>query len=165
MCEMIDDEIIKVLGAYPLEGCCFNIIRRPLSGGKGSIVRHKATKNKPEESKPAFYARLGEVIKEDPANFFMRWQIGVSKVDIGEFKQKTLNPLLERLCDWHECLTQCSGDIWTGCKKHGQVHYVMPFGCYSSLLDGGSTPYDNNIQTGSRIGLRQVEKVFPELAN
>lgn len=82
-----------ILGKLPLAGVRYNGVRRPLSGGKGSIVRHKATEGskchkckatgkfndaqcpkcgglkrlnaKPEESTTDFYNRLAAIIKED----------------------------------------------------------------------------------------------------
>lgn len=74
---------------YKIAGVRYNGIRRPLSGGKGSISRHKATQgskcpkckgqgvdcpkclgvgrvnSKPEETKESFYKRLGTIIMEE----------------------------------------------------------------------------------------------------
>ncbi len=41
---MIAEDIIKALGTYPLQGIRFNVIRRPLAGGKGSIKQSEGTK-------------------------------------------------------------------------------------------------------------------------
>jgi hypothetical protein len=41
---MSGEEIMKVLGAYPLQGVRFNVVRRPLSGGKGTIKQGEGTR-------------------------------------------------------------------------------------------------------------------------
>src|SRR5437868_9833284 len=85
----------------PCKGVRYNVIRRPLSGGKGSIVRHKPTKNCPNgESKEAFYGRLRDIIAAEPESYFMRWKVEVTPQDIKEFRRKCLDPILEQLCDW-----------------------------------------------------------------
>lgn len=40
---MTDEEAMKILAGYPILGVRYNVVRRPLSGGKGTIVQHKAT--------------------------------------------------------------------------------------------------------------------------
>lgn len=104
------DEVIPK-GAV-LAGVRYNVIRRPLSGGKGSIVRHKPSKRNPTgESAASFYGRLGEIISEDPGSYFMRWQVEVGPHDIAAFKEQCLNPILEQLCDWWEWITSPTGRL------------------------------------------------------
>src|SRR3990167_2303538 len=49
-----------------LAGVRYNVIRRPLSGGKGTIVQHKPTKSNPlGETRSQYYARLKTILEED----------------------------------------------------------------------------------------------------
>lgn len=147
----------------PLKGVRYNVIRRPLSGGKGSIVRHKATKNKPEESKSDFYARLKEIIEGAPEEFFMRWRTELTQGDIDVFKTQTLNPVLEQMCDWYECVTGCTGEIFDPCQKHGYVNWRHPYGIYSPMGDGRESDVDEYLLSGSTVGLERKTVMFPEL--
>lgn len=161
---MISEEIMKSLGAYPFQGARFNVIRRPLSGGKGTIVRHKGSKNKPEETKEAFYRRLAQYIKDDPDHFFMRWNVEITPQDIEAFRRKSLDPILEQLCDWWDWV-KYPGDpfVSTGKNDPQNKHFVAPFGIWNPLLEGASTEYDELLVTGSEVGLSRTEELFPEL--
>lgn len=111
-------------------GVRYNVIKRPLSGGKGSITQSKGTQGakcsackgegvknlfpcikcggkgrlggKPTESDQAFYQRLGKVISEQPEEFFFRWNVEVSQKDVERFRRECLDPVLEQLSDWWE---------------------------------------------------------------
>ncbi len=113
----------------PTQGVRYNVVRRPLSGGKGSISRHQAkggtpcsscggtgrTKKQgktctpcagrgkspytPEESWDSFYSRLGAVIDANPADFFRRWTVSVTPADLERFEREFLHPCLENFCD------------------------------------------------------------------
>ncbi len=94
----------------PLLGVRYNVVRRPLSGGKGSIVQHKGkparklksgktSPAKPAETKESYYGRLKTIIAESPAEYFMRWQVLVSPADIQRFRRECLDPILEQLVD------------------------------------------------------------------
>jgi hypothetical protein len=144
----------------PFGGVIYNVIRRPLSGGRGSIVRHKPTKSNPAgESAAEFYARLGGIIAAEPEYFFMRWKIELTPADVERFRRECLDPILEQLCDW-----------WT-CVNGGQVSpyssdyqtFRMPYGIWSPILDGGETEVDEFLQSGSTLGLTRATNLFPEL--
>lgn len=141
-----------------IKGIRYNVIRRPLAGGKGSI---RQTKN---ETLPQFYSRLGDVIAEDPSYYFMRWQVIVTPEDIERFKKQCLNPLLELVCNWYECVVDKS-DPFVGDPVEGYpwLHFQMPYGVYSPLIDGGSTDLDEYLTSGSTVGLHRAEKLFREL--
>jgi hypothetical protein len=148
---------------HPIKGVRYNVIRRPLSGGKGNIVRHKPTKSNPQgESKEHFYGRVATYIEEDLGSYFMRWTVGVTPQDVEKFRRTCLDPILEQLCDWWG---------WIGVLRHdpfdvagsGGVHHITPYGVHNSLLDGGSTDLDSYLETGSTVGLERVEDLFPEL--
>jgi hypothetical protein len=146
---------------YPLAGIRYNVIRRPLSGGKGSIVQRKGNgKTTKPETNDEFYARLAGVIEEDPSSFFMRWKVEILPSDIERFKREFLNPVLEQLCDWWEFIHTYTDPFDPA--GHG-IHWRMPYGVYSPLLDGGSTELDEYLASGSTLGLEQTTDLFPEL--
>jgi hypothetical protein len=156
-------EALGKAGRHPFQGVRYNVVRRPLGGGKGSIVRHKPTKGNPDgESKASFYRRLGEVIDGDPNSYFMRWDVNLTQKDCTVFKHQCLDPLLAQLCDWWE---------WVGGPGRGRpfnippaVHWRMPYGVWNPLLEGGTTDLDECLDTGSRVGLVRTDDLFPELA-
>jgi hypothetical protein len=162
---MTHEEAIKVLAANPLKGCRFNVVRRPLSGGKGTIVRHKPSKSNPSgESAEAYYDRLGGVIRENAQDFFFRWSVTVTPGDLAAFRRRCLDPLLEQLCDWWEFVSQCDGNPWVDLAgEHPGIHWQHPYGCVNLLNEGGVTDVDEYIRTGSTAGLVRSDKLFEEL--
>lgn len=157
----------------PILGVRFNVIRRPLSGGKGTIRQHKPTKSNPQgESKEEFYQRVAEYIREEPDSYFMRWKCEVSQADIQRFKDEFLHPCLENLCDdyewWAECRKMKLDQFDYGLRammfsKHTPRHLRLPYGIYNPVLEGGEAELDNYIQTGSTVGLQRGAKLFSEL--
>ena len=148
----------------PIGGARYNVVRRPLSGGKGSIVRHKATKNKPEETRESFYGRLRDIIAEDPSAFFMRWNVMVTPGDVEKFRRTCLDPLLTQLCQWWDWIEQCHRLNDDPFSTGNGIHWRHPFGVYNSLDEGGSTDLDEHLSSGSEIGLDRVDRLFTELA-
>jgi hypothetical protein len=188
-----------------IKGVRYNVIKRPLSGGKGNIVQHAATKGakcskckgegiitpnsattrpcpkcygagriggKPAETKLEYHERLAKYIKDEPDTYFMRWNVLVSQANIERFRRRTLDPVLENLTDdaewWLWCLEN-GHDSYDGILRHAVFpdhcprHFVLPFGIYSPLQDGGDTEYDEFLSTGSETGLRRVGELFSEL--
>lgn len=113
----------------PIAGVRYNVIRRPLSGGKHSIKRKEGTQGskcnlkacsvtpqrgcrkcggtgrynaQPPETYEAYYNRLAALIEEEPEHYFMRWNVEISEQDIETFKHQCLHPVLENLCDDYE---------------------------------------------------------------
>lgn len=143
---------------YDVKGVRYNVVRRPLSGGKGTIVRHKPTKSNPQgESKAEYYERLRGVIAAEPETYFMRFKVEITAADLLRFRREFLTPALEQLYDWWMWMNGSQPD------KFRHVHYRMPYGVYSPLLDGGSTELDEHLLTGSMVGLERVETLFKEL--
>lgn len=148
--------------SWEIAGVRYNVIRRPLSGGKGSI---RQKKNQTQEE---FYQELGELIKgatgpdwgmlEGEHYFFMRWKVDVSPQDIENFKVRFLNPILEQLCDWWEDLQS-----WVDGEPWPPSHWRTPYGIYSPLYDGKPTDLDEYLASGSTVGLRRAESLFKEL--
>lgn len=193
----------------PIKGVRYNVVRRPLSGGKGSIVRSEGTKGakcgkckgegkhpnkgigpwplvkclkcngagrigaKPAETWEAFYKRAEQYIIDAPETYFMRWTVEVSTKDIERFRRETLDPILEQLCTWYDCMTYAhryglNPFSFANIDRDafGQwivVHYRHPFGCVNTIDEYGWTEVDSYLQTGSEVGLRRVDKLFGEL--
>lgn len=172
-----ESHYVSDIKPYKLKGVRYNVVRRPLSGGRGTIIKHKGSKNKPEETYAQYYQRLASIINgrgEDapgPTHFFMRWKCDIMQSDIERFKHRTLNPILENLCDdydwWDVCkkdeLDVYDGELRRREFRHTSRHFLMPFGLYSSLQDGGETHLDHYIRTGQEAGLQRVTNLFPEL--
>lgn len=170
------DKSWKVPKGYPVTPVCgvrYNVVRRPLSGGKGSIVRHKATKNQAEETKEHFYNRLAEYIKAEPGHFFMRWNVEVSEQDITRFRQRVLDPILEQLCDWYEWVSvahRCEHSPFEeldpssqGKHRPNSIHWQHPFGCTNSIDEYGHSDLDEYMNSGSEVGLTRGKPLFTEL--
>lgn len=161
----------KVTPNVPVAGVRYNVVRRPLSGGKYSIVRHKPSKKEPYgESEVEYYARLQSLIKEDPGHFFMRWRVEVQPEDIAKFRRRCLDPLLEQLCDWWEWISASpSSDPWEITSERMKTglrtgfHWQHPFGVRNILDEGGSTDLDEYLSSGSVVGLTRTDNLFPEL--
>lgn len=149
----------------PIKGIIYNVVRRPLSGGKGSIRKHQATKTKPEETEEEFYARVGGIISEDPGHFFMRWRVELTPGDVLRFRRECLDPLLERLCDWWEWIKENPRDPWTpeGADSVNRLHFRYPFGIFNALTEGGASEMDEYLASGSQVGLTQASTLFREL--
>lgn len=143
----------------PIKGVRYNVIRRPLSGGKGTI---KQTKN---ESVDEYYDRLAQYTKNEPETYFFRWQSEVSAEDIEQFEKNTLIPCLERLCAWWEYQQEPNRKfkLVNVTSEASCIHYVQPFGVTSQVTDDWGTEYDDYIMTGSTVGLERCTDIFPEL--
>lgn len=157
-----------------IAGVRYNVIRRPLSGGAGSIRQHKPSKQNPRgESSEEFYDRLRkDVLEPNAAEFFFRWNVNISESDIQEFKRQTLHPVLENLCDdyeWWEACYRTGLDPYDYQTRqdtfpdHRQRHFRMPY-IYNVLAEGGSTEYDTYLAEKSEVGLvRSSDTLFREL--
>lgn len=141
----------------PVRGVRYNVVRRPLSGGKGTIRRHQPTKSNPQgESAEEFYERVAEYIRNEPEHYFMRWTVDVLPGDYEKFEKQFFQPCLEQLCDWWEFV---SG----GMEGNNKLHYRLPYGIHLGLFDGGESELDEYMRSGSTLGLRKVSNLFPEL--
>ncbi len=141
-----------------LRGISYNVVRRPLSGGKGSIRPHKATSKNPAETMEAFYGRLGEVIEAE--SFFVRWDVLLTKKDLLNFRTRFLNPILEQLCVWWNWIDSLEGkqNPFASC-----IHWQSPYGVYNPLSEGKGSELDRYLSSGSTLGLERSKNLFPEL--
>lgn len=146
-------------------GVRYNVVRRPLSGGKGSISRHKPTKTNPQgETAAEFYGRLKGLIAAEPESYFMRWKVEVIPDDVGRFRRECLDPILEQLWDWWEYIRLDSENPLRGYdENYGSPHWRHPYGVYNVLDEGGSDDLDEYLASGSTVGLERVTTLFPEL--
>lgn len=169
----------------PIRGVRYNLVRRPLAGGKGSIRQKK------NQSEAEFYEELGGIIQgavgqewgvmPDEHYFFMRWNVNITPMDIQKFKDQTLNPLLEELCDWYAWMISAKTpiDVWNperqllikfgdGCDRayrtiSSSVHYRTPLGVYFD--NDRISPEDEYISSGDRLGLERQTVMYRELVN
>lgn len=169
--------LIKV-AKKPLKGTRYNVIRRPLSGGKHSIrqLQGKTTKKHgttPGETLTQFYDRLAGLIKGDAEFFFLRMNVEVDQDTLPTFERTVLVPHLEQLCDWYEhqvyCIKNGKDPFTTPYFKDPDgiscyyPHYMYPYGVYNVVNETGSSDLDAHIHTGSMVGLRHVNDLFREL--
>ena len=175
-----DESLGEALNHAPIKGVRYNVIRRPLSGGKGSIRQHQPTKSNPSgESAEDFYRRLGGIIREEPETFFMRWLVTVSPSDIRKFRHDFLDPCLEQLCDWFSWMEYVSNsakhdpfdkEAWISIKTpsgerciDSSIHYRTPYGFFNALAESQGTDLDEYLISGSMTGLTRVDSLFGEL--
>lgn len=142
-----------------LRGVRYNVVRRPLSGGKGTIVQHKPSKSNPRgESSEDYYNRLAQYIEDEPGHFFMRWSSQIDDKAIQRFEHQCLIPILEQLWDWWQWLNNESSD-W----PYNSLHWRHPSGVFNPVDEYGHTDLDEYLATGSKIGLEKRDNLFPEL--
>ena len=148
---------------HRVAGVRYNVVLRPLSGGKNSIRQHKPTKGNPSgESDEEFYARLGGLIAAEPDFCFHRWTVDITSRDVDRFCTQFLTPILEQLCDWWEWMQLVTTP---GCEFQdiNGIHWRTPYGFYNVLGEGGSTDVDEYLATGSEVGLVRGKPLFQEL--
>lgn len=173
----------------PIKGVRYNVIRRPLSGGKGSIKQKEATTGskcpkckgvkivgmgmncpkcdgvgrincQPAETAEEYWDRLQQYFLQEPEAFFMRWTSEVSPEEIKSFERRCLQPILEEICAWYKFVT--TGDPFRTEANFG-IHYMFPLGVTNMLLESGANEYDVYLETGSRAGLKRRDSLFQEL--
>lgn len=161
-------ELSMKLGDRPILGVRYNVVRRPLGSGKGSITPHKAKyfKNKtvPAETEEDFYERLRrDYLEDDPGYWFFRVRAVIGPEDLRTFLRTCLDPILETICDWYDYVCNWNENEKTSYVTATGLHYRMPYGVYNALTEQGATEYDSYLATGSEVGLRRTEELFVEL--
>jgi hypothetical protein len=147
-----------------IAGVRYNVIRRPLSGGKDSIKPLKGNAKTPAETMSEYYNRLGGLITDHPEYYFMRWKVEVSPQDVRTFCHQFLDPCLEQLLDWWNSVSKLSAagdDPFADTDKH--QHFRTPYGIYNPPGEGRATDLDEYLATGSKLGLENTSTIFPEL--
>lgn len=170
----------QIEGNVKVNGIIYNVVRRPLSGGRGNISQKKGSKNVPPETKDEYYNRLKTVIdgsnpdyETDPSYFFMRWKIEIDPKEVNYFRKVCLDPILENLCNdyewWRYCMEN-QKDVFNHKLReerfpedHKTRHHVYPFGIFNSLTEGDGTAIDEYLFSGNTMGLERSTNLFPEL--
>lgn len=133
----------------PLRGVRYNAVKRPR--------QYRGKKESPGD----FYKRLAGIVADSPQEFFARWDVTVTPINLDAFCTKFLMPALENMCNWWTYLTMCHE---TGTDRFSSsVHWVYPYGVYNVLNEGGVGDLDSYIHTGNSVGLAKSTTVFPEL--
>jgi hypothetical protein len=148
----------------PVGGVRYNVVRRPLSGGKGSIRQWKPSKRNPSgETKYEFFKRLEVEIKEAPETYFMRWKTPLLPQDLRDFRERCLDPILEQLCVWWEVVSVYPDSSQLFKAPVNNIHWRHPYGVFNPLLEDMDGDLDDYLETGSKAGLERADSVFPEL--
>lgn len=138
----------------PIAGVRYNVVRRPAHKSPESMCK--------KIDEDIIDRRIGE--------WFGRWRVEISDLDIARFKKETFDPILEQLYDWWE--TQTLGverayflqlDRYKQTKFISPCHFRYPYGIYHILNEGGTGDLDVLLNEGSKAGLKQVDTLFPEL--
>lgn len=163
-----DESLAKLAKNSPLRGIRYNVIRRPLSGGRGTIKQLEATAKRKAETKVEYFQRLQQYFIDEPEYWFMRWKVEVSPKELNEFKRQFLNPCLEQLCDWWNWVSYCKFENFdpfdsSSPKTGSTCHFRLPFGIYNPIAEGGATDLDGYLETGNEVGLYRATRLFTEL--
>jgi hypothetical protein len=168
MDEMRDKGELDLPDDQRISGVRYNLVRRPLGGGKFSIKQRSGRQTKNglvgAETEREFHDRLALVMQEEADEsikekrdcwFFMRWLVDIEPEDYARFIHQCLDPMLEDLCDWWE--------LMTGTGDRFGAHYRMPHGIWNPLLEGRATELDEYLETGNKVGLHRIDTLFQEL--
>lgn len=142
-------------------GVRYNVIRRPLSGGRHSIKQKKG------QSLEAYYQELEDRIRDDSEFFFVRYKADFSRTEIQEFARQFLIPTLEQLCDWWEWITDDLDDPFRDDERGipgGGIHTRHPYGVYNPMDKGRASDVDEYLNNGSINDLAYADTLFPELS-
>lgn len=154
--------------AASIAGVRYNVIRRPLGSGRGSIKRHEARGSKPEESWEHFFNRLkDDYLEKEPECYFERFKSEILPEHYECFEKTFLQPCLEQLCDWYDEVRfeyTGTGGAHPVANSWNYANYRLPFGIYNPLLEQGFTDVDEYLATGNSVGLTRTP-LFQELPN
>lgn len=159
----ISPELESAKSKIEIKGVRYNVIRRPLSGGKGSI-KQKMVDGK-METDAEYYSRLQQYFIDEPEEWFIRFKVEISQKDIETFKQQFLNPILEQLCDWWQWAGNNPNPFavsYDGVDNTG-LHFRHPFGVKNMIDERGRSDYQSYMETGNEVGLQRVKQLFGEL--
>lgn len=141
-----DPAIAKKLGKMKYAGVRYNVVRRS---------QHKT-------SESMMKTVTEDLKKGHGGEWFCRWFIPISSIDISRFQHDCFDPILEGLCDWWEW-QEANGFEDPKKLPVTPLHYRYPYGIYNILHEGGLSDIDAYLENGSTLGLRRVIDMFPEL--
>lgn len=161
--QLLRQQLLPKLKGFDLAGIRYNLVRRPLSGGKYNISQHKGRKTKTKgivgaESVNEYWARLGKCIAEDTSYFFQRIEVTLIPQDVDEYEERVLDPLLTQLVDWWDYVVKHEGK-----PPWGPLHWMTPFGVYNSFRDSEFDDYSDYLLTGDDQRLTTVKNLYEEL--
>ena len=140
---------------HKLGGTLYNVIRRPLSGGKHSI------RQKQKQSEREFYEELDGRFRDNKEDFFFRWKVPISRSELQQFEERTLKPILHEVCNWYDLMLDRHNNNES---PFGPGHWQTPHGVYDPLERAGKSEVDDFVLFGDTSGLERFEDLFPELA-
>ncbi len=176
-----------------LRGVRYNVIRRPLGGGKGTIVQKQPTEGTKCPACKGEGHRVCRGVEENPCS-----KCG-GRGRINPQSGETRDEFIDRLAEYirsepehyfmrwevpvpsrdiekfrRECLDPilenlCDWYEWVSSPKGRKdpfanpINWVAPYGAYSSMSEDRTGDYDNCVDTGSHVGLHRVETLFREL--
>ena len=140
------------MGSLPA-GVLYNVIRRP------------ALRQRVNETLKGFLDRLKEDIAKRREFYFMRWTTTLEPADLELFKVRTLDPLLQRVCDWWDSIKLDPLNPDYVFRPGNREHYQRPFGIYDSLSQGQRGDYFDLLTKGNDYRLARRSVAFPELEN
>lgn len=177
----------------PLVGVRYNVIRRPLGGGKGTIVQKQPTEGTKCPACKGEGKRIVRHVNEDPCS-----KCG-GRGRVNPQPGETRDEFIERLVEYvrtepehyfmrwevpvsptdiakfreqtlDNMLEQlCDWYEWVSLPEGRKnpfancVHYTAPYGVWNSLAEDRTGEYDNCIESGSINGLTKVDTLFREL--
>lgn len=138
----------------------YNVVKRPLSGGVGTIRQRKPSKSNPAgETDQEYLNRLREVLEELADEHFLRFDVTITPNDLRKFITILLDPILQSLCDWWKWVV---ADPEHPYRKGNTLHWRTPYlvnSVFEGYYDGLSMYLDKQIQTNTQ----QVKNLYPEL--
>jgi hypothetical protein len=134
-------------------GVLYNVIRRP------------GLRQKVKETDRDFLKRVRDDIEGRPEHYFVRHRVDFAPNDLDNFVVRVLQPLLDQVALWWESIKHDPFNPWTlSDGSRNPHHYVRPFGVYDQMANGKGDYFDY-VTRGSRVGLVEVDTLFPELAD
>ena len=148
-------------------GVRYNVIRRPLGGGRHCIRQKKGSKNIRAETSEEYYDRLFGLIEGEQDYFFMRWNSEVSEDELDTFEQTFLVPQLTQLVHWWHWMEENYADPWKVCPKTGVpgggYHWRHPYGQWNPVDNGRRNDIDEMLDGIPNTRITRNRQLFPEL--
>jgi hypothetical protein len=164
----IDDRKIKRQLSFDLQTMIYIVALSTKHGemgwaAKGPIsgVRYNVVRRSSHKSVESFEKKITEDMADGRVSeWFARWKVEITPADVKKFRRECFDNNLEQLCDWWEWISSEAGlkDPFAN-----SIHWRHPFGVYNVLDEGGSSDLDEYLETGSVLGLKRVDELFPEL--
>lgn len=171
----------------PVNGIVYNVIRKPTHRPKKIVPTKTQLKEDPTlktryENQTEFLERLKSEIKEDPAHFFLRWELALPEDHVERWRRSTFDPLLMQLVMWWDSVKHDPFSPWTTPAMGGDRvgpngkpitpedqelvinphHYQRPFGVYDAMTNGIGDFFDL-LTRNRRIGTTAGNPIFTEL--